>query len=925
MKKVSKDAIYLIDGSSFLFRAYYGLRPLHTSKGIPVQATYGFCRMIKKIVDEFNPNYMVILWDSKGKTIRKEIYEEYKAQRQAPPSDLSLQKEQIVNFSDSIELCQIFRPGYEADDLIASVVNQNKKRDIVIITSDKDLYQLLSSYVYIYDPFKKEMVDKEKFISERGFSPENLLMYHSLLGDSSDNIPGVRGVGKKGAEALVKQFGTLEELYKNLDKVEKERIQNLLAEQKEAAYLSKDLFTLRTPEIKETLKDFEFDKNHWSNALDIFIEFEFKSLARGIKPSEAVYIQSEIDLGRTIEKKLPRMRAERAIEPVKKNWKCKIVDTKESLEELIKDLKKVKFFALDVETTGLKPLEDRLVGLSFAFDNELGYYVPVSHVDDDIKQLPIKYVLEKLKPSLESEKLKKTLHSVKFDRLVLFRYGIELRGIEFDSLLAANLVRKGWEKIGLKSLSYFYLQEPMRLFSDVIGKNKTFATVPMKEAAEYSAHDSLQTYKLKFVLEKKLNKVSKIKKIFYDLELPLCDVLYRMERLGILLKPEILKKLEKVIEKDLNNIGCKTLGAIGAQRNDKDVKINLNSPKQVEKLLFDELKLPVVKRGELGKSRSTDQSVLEELSKIHAIPGLILKYRELSKLYSTYVKPLQGAVNPETGRIHTTFSQIDAATGRLASYNPNLQNIPVGSGYGIKIRSAFVATRGKIFLSADYSQIELRVLAHISKDKNLKEAFIEDRDIHTETAAQIFDVSAEKITGEQRKVGKRINFSIMYGLTPYGLSKDLGVKQSDAKKYIESYFDEYPGVARWMDKVIEKAKKTGYVETYLGRRRYFPGLLEENRTLYEHARRAAINSPVQGSTAEIVKLAMISLEKALIKKGLKAQMLLQIHDEIIIELPKDEEDKVRKIVKNIMEQVVDWDVPLKVDIRTGENWEEITK
>jgi len=922
VQKLEKNAIFLIDGSSFLYRAYYALRALHTSKGIPVQATYGFCRAIKKIIDEFEPQTIALVWDSKGETFRRKLYSEYKAKREAPPSDLMDQKKQIIEFAETIGLYQVAKVGCEADDLIASIAAENKKNQIVIITPDKDLHQLIDGeQVVVFDPFKKIIIDKNTFIKIHEFPPERLTLYHSLVGDPSDNIPGVKGIGKKTAQELVKNFETLDELYKNLDKIKKDRTKQLLEGNKEYAYLSLKLFTLKIYKLGISSKKLAFRKDNWLNGYEFFKKFEFESLLKGI-PKKNLEVKKDkkgqMSLFTIVEndkKKEP---------PIKKApWECIIVNTPNGLDNLITYLKKKKFFAFDTETTGVEPLKDRLVGISFAAEKTKAYYVPVAHTSND-KQLDRDYVIGKLKPILESKRIKKTLHNAKFDRLVLWQYGIEVAGIIFDSLLAANLLRKARQKIGLKILSLKYLDEPMTSFGDVIDKKyKNFASVPIENAAAYSAHDSLQTYKLKFILEKDIKKEKKLSKLLKKMELPFCDVLFRMEKEGIKLDEEIIKDVTSSVNRAIKTIEEKISAALKYKHIKNKGEINLNSPKQIEELLFDHLKLPVIKKSPEGR-RSTAQEVLDELSEVHPIPGLILKYRELFKLKSGYLGPLPKRINPKTGRIHTSFNQTNVATGRLSSYNPNLQNIPGSSYYGMKIRSAFYAERGNIFLSADYSQIDLRVLAHTTKDKILQKAFLEGKDIHAQTAAQIFDVPIKKVSPKQRQVGKRINFSIIYGLTPYGLSKELGIKQSEAKTYIEKYFEQYPDVGKWMKEVVEEAKRKGYVETLFGRRRYVPELHESNKVVYEAARRVTINTPIQGTSAEIIKFAMIEIDKKFENKKLEAKMILQIHDELIFELPKKEKNTVQKVVRKCMEGIVRWKVPFIVDMRTGKTWEKIS-
>lgn len=944
MHRIKKNALFVIDGSYILYRSYYGLRPMQTSQGLGVQAVYGFCRAIKKLIDIFDPQNFILVWDSKGKTFRSEIFKDYKATRQPAPSDLFIQKEYITEFSNLIKLKQIAKSGYEADDLIASISWDYKGEQVVIVGPDKDLYQLLSDKTVIYDPFKEVIIDQKSFEKDKGYSSEKVPFFYSLLGDTSDNIPGVYGIGKKTATNLVQQFDSLKDLYNNLDKVKKERTKKLLLENKENAFLSLKLFLLKHYKLNLEKKDFEFDKNNLVEAAPLYEKMEFTSLLRNLKSNfGAKEVEKRIEIiSKTTDKPLEpkkqgdvqlsmfepqeKQQTESIIKDIKQadvKWKCHTITDNKGLTELIKKLKESKEIAIDTETSGLRPLQDKLVGVSFAFNKKEAYYIPFAH-ECETAQLNRAETLEKLKPIFLSSKIKKILHNAKFDALALKQYGIDIKNITFDTLIAANLLRKDdSEKINLKILSSRYLNEPMHTFKQVLkDKYKNFSQVPIEESAEYAAHDSLQTFKLKSILEKKLKTLPKINKIFNELEMPFSKVLFKMELAGIKLNAEKLKEIGEKIENELKTVETKIFAAIEYKHAKKWLSMNLSSPKQVQSFLFDELKLPVVRKTIKGQ-RGTGQEVLEELSKLHPIPGMILKFRELSKLKSTYVKSLIKEINPNTGRIHSSFSQILVATGRLSSSNPNLQNIPTATNHGI--RSVFEAEKGKIFIAADYSQIELRVLAHITKDENLIAAFTNNTDIHSKTAGQIFDVPIKDVTKEQRQVGKRINFSIMYGLTPYGLSKDIGIKLVQAKEYIQKYFDTYKNVSKWIENTIKKATEDGYVETLMGRRRYVPGLRERNNILHQSAGRIAINSPVQGSSAELIKKAMIKIDKILEEKKLKAKIILQIHDELVIELPKAESEQVEKIVKKEMENAVKWIIPLKIAIHLGKNWEQVTK
>lgn len=902
MKFDPKKTIFLIDGSSCLYRAYYSLRPLHTPQGIPVQAVYSFCRMIKKLINTYSPEYIVLVWDSRGKTTRHKMYKEYKATRQAPPSDIFDQKDFIVEFANLIGLKQLEQKGIEADDIMFSVAKEQAKNNaIVLMTLDKDMGQTfaLGDQVYILDTFKDKLYDRASFEEKMGFPVEKMPFYFALLGDVSDNIPGVRGIGKKTALDLVNTFDSLEDIYARLSEIKKARVVSALEQNKDNAFLSRELFLLQYYKTGLGKSDLSFDAKNWPKARSLFEKLNFKSLLKeiGRTKGEKTYI---------IDKKIVHW----------KKYDFKAVTTTQDLQELCAYLKKKKAFAVDTETNGLRPLQVDLIGISFCAEKGKAYYVPCGHKINH--QLSCDEIIAALKPILEDPTIKKYLHNVKYDQLVLANHGIELQGFAMDTMVAAKLVIRDWQSPGLKKLSHYYFEEEMLTYGDVVKfhKYKDFSHVPLDLAVLYSCADSLQTFRLAPLIEKEL-KEAKLEKQYYEIEHPLTQVLYKIEREGIFLDSNIIKDLDRKVIQDLATIEEKIATLVGKET------INLNSPRQVEDLLFYKLKLPPQKKTATG-GYSTDHEVLQKLAKIHPIPGLIIKYRELSKLKNTYIDALPTYINSNTKRIHTTFSQVMTATGRLSSSNPNLQNIPV-SGFGLEIRTAFKPKANNVFIAADYSQIELRVLAHLSQDKNLIDAFLKGHDIHRETAARLFDVPIDKVTHDQRQLGKRINFSILYGMTPYGLSKDLGISFKDAKHYIEKYFAQYPSVSDWMENVVEFTKEYGYTKTFWERRRYVPNIYERNRALYEEARRIAINTVAQGTAAEIMKIGMINLDKAFEEHAIDAHILLQIHDELLISGPKDQVEKTEQLIKEVLESVVDWHVPLVVTTHIGADWKEVTK
>ncbi|MCX5923298.1 MAG: DNA polymerase I [Candidatus Dependentiae bacterium] len=930
--KISKKSVFIIDGSSFLYRAYYAVKPLYTSKGLAVQAVYGFCRMIKKIIDLLRVDHVIIVWDSKGKTHRHEIFSEYKGTRQAPPSDIFEQKALIQEFADLVGILQLSQVGKEADDLMFSFAKKVEKSgyQAVLVSSDKDMRQALSENIIIFDPFKDAVMDVAACQDRYGFEVFKLPFYFSILGDASDNIPGVKGIGEKGATDLVTQFSSLNDMYENIDKIPKQRIKDLLIEHKDKAYLSERLFLLRLFDIDLTVEDTVLNPASWAKAAQLFQKLEFKSLVKDI---ELKYGIAEIDaVGNQIS-----LDVASESRPLHEKYDFVLINQEKQLVDLCKNLSEAKSFAIDTETTRLDPMQAELVGISIAYKVGQAFYIPLGHKQEsqlsivqeasplkNEQQLSKKIVVDHLGPILKNKNIEKYMHNAKFDQLVLNQAGLEVVGVSFDTMIAASLATKEWEKNGLKDLSEQFFNETMLNYKDMIKQHKAqdFSYIPVSVATQYAASDAHQTLKLVSVFKKEL-KEQLLDDLFYNIEFPINDILVAMQQEGIFCSVDLLKHLSVQVDKDLKKIEQEIFLVAGKE-------INLNSPKQIRELLFDQLKLTPQKKSGKGATFSTDAEVLKALQLEHEVPKMMLAYRELYKLKSTYIDALPTYINPKTQRIHTSWNQTIAATGRLSSSNPNLQNIPkdrleYGKEYDVDVRSAFQAKSGWSFISADYSQIELRVLAQLSKDKNLVHAFLSGQDIHAQTAAKMFDVDLPQVTDEQRSIGKRLNFSILYGLTAYGLSKDMLIPYADAKKYIDLYFEQYPGVCAWMEGVVEFVKKHGYTQTLYGRRRYLPGIYEKNKGLFDLARRIAINTPAQGTAAEVTKLGMISFDKAIKDRGLQAKVLLQIHDELLVTCPDQEVEEVSKLLEKTLISAVAWDIPLQAAIRVGKNWREVTK
>lgn len=897
-----EKTVYLIDASSYLYRAYYSIKPLTTPEGEAVNAVFGFCRMLKKLIDTFDPHYLSLVWDSKGVTARHEEYPNYKATRQAAPDTLFTQKERIIQICDAIGIHQEARPGIEADDLLYSLSKDFTEQGfyVVVITADKDMGQLLTNdAIRIYDPLKEKLYDRLAYEERLGMAVDRILLYYTLVGDSSDNIPGVAGIGEKSALELVSQFATLEEVYARLDTITSKRALTALQNHKDDALLSEKLFKLRYYYTDTAPDALAFNKEQWNKAIDFFKLLNFKSLL-----STTTYKASYDD----------------RLAYWKQRLKVFIVTTEAELVALCAQLQSVGAFAIDTETDGRPPLDCRLVGISVACDTATGYYIPCGHWTGE-SQLHSAVIARVLGPLCADVRIKKYLQNTKFDQKVLSQHGIIFANVAHDTMIAASLVAPSGQRLGLKALSEFYLGEQMLDFADFVDgkKTKNFAYIPIADGAWYAAIDAVQTLKLIPILEKELH-THHVQKLYEAIELPITQVLYAMEVEGIWCDTSVLDQLRTTLTRRLARLEEDISHAAGLL-----FPINLNSPKQIQDLLFKHLRLPPVAKSASG-SESTRHEVLVKLAPLHSVPRMLLEHREVAKLLNTYVDALPESINRRTGRIHTTYNQTGVATGRLSSTDPNLQNIPVGNSEElITVRSAFKAKPGYLFVSADYSQIELRILAYLSQDPLLIAAFGEGRDIHQETAVYLFDKAPDTVTHEERQIGKRVNFSVLYGVTPFGLAREMQIPVAHAKNYIDRYFVRYKGVAAWMASLIETAQKDGYVTTHWGRRRYIPAIREKNKVLFQEACRVAINTVAQGTAAEVVKRAMVAFDRALKNNNLAAHMLLQIHDEILVEATAEQADRVEHLLKEILETIVDWNVHLSVTTRRGADWQLVSK
>jgi DNA polymerase-1 len=892
------EPVYLIDGSAYIYRAYHAIAPLSNSEGLPTHAVYGFINILLRVFREKEPRYVAVAFDLKGPTFRHEIYPEYKANRPPMPEDLVCQLPYIRQAVEAYNIRCLEESGFEADDLIASAARRLEKagHPVVIVSGDKDLMQLVDKKTLFWDPMNNRQIDTEGVLEKYGVPVTSLLDYFSLVGDSSDNIPGVPGVGPKTAAKLIGEFGSLDDLYKRLDELDKKKLVEKLEVHRDQAFLSRDLIRLK--EDLDVAEDQEFYARPEPDNDKLRELFTFLGFKRLLK--------------------------DQVENPALDRKGYQLVTDERSLQEVVAVLRSSKVMVIDTETTGLDTLSAGLVGVSLCGGADKAWYVPIGHVDEAGSlcpgQIEIKQVIEILRPLLEDAKLPKIGHNLKFDYKVLANHGVTIAGSIWDTMLCSYLVEPSRRSHKLDDLAMELLEVKLTSFDEVTGqggkkKGKeevTFATVSLEKARDYSCEDVHASFLLWEYFRPKLEELD-LWSLFSEVESAVVVVLAEMERAGVLVDHEVLKKLAEEFSDDMKGLERDIYELAGE-------KFNIGSPKQLGEILFEKLKLPQGRKTKTGYS--TDAKVLEKLARYHDLPASVVNYRNLAKLKSTYVDSLLEQINPQSGRVHTSYNQAVTATGRLSSSNPNLQNIPIRTPEGQRIRSAFVAAPGHLFVAADYSQIDLRVMAHYSGDHALVDDFKSGRDIHRQTAAEIFRVSSDFITTEMRRVAKTINFSIVYGISAFGLSSRLNLSRKEAATFIERYFEHYPGVKKFMDDIVEQVRRDGYVTTLLNRRRFLPEINSSNRVQRESAERIAINTPIQGTAADIIKLATIEVDRQLREKKLKTRMLLQIHDELVLEVPEKELDTVTGLIKPAMENVMKLDVPLVVNISTGTNLAE---
>ena len=898
--KQKADYLVLIDGTAYLYRAFHALPPLKNSKGENTGAIHGFLKALNKIIEDFNPKHIGLVFDAKGKNFRHKIYSEYKANRSAMPPELIEQIPKLYEILDYMGYPPIIINDVEADDVIGTLSNKFKTiPEVKIFSGDKDFAQLVNDKVTIINPITLEIMDIKGVKKKFGVVPENIIDYLALVGDKSDNIPGVPGVGGKTASKLINQYGNTEKIIKQKDLIPG-KVGEAIKLNPDQLQLSKTLATIRQDvEISLSLNDLKKQESKKESLIKIYKSLELNSLLK----NEI----NENDGNENSEKNNKK-------NTVQINYN--IVSDKKLFLKIIKEIEKKKFVSFDLETTSLDYIEAQIVGVSLACDSKKAYYIPLLHEDQSkYKQLPKKFVLENLKPILETHKIKKVGHNLKYDRNVLRNYDIVLNGIEHDSMLLSYVYDSTAIRHGLDNAAEKYLSHKTIHYEDIAGKGVKqipFSKVDIKTAAEYSCEDVLVSYELYNYLWAKVSKDENIIKVYKNIEMPLVPILSNIERNGVLVESKTLNKLSKELDSELKTIEKKCFKIT-------EKEFNLNSPKQLQEILYEDLKIPISKKTPTGKP-STDEDTLQYLSESYDLPRLILDYRSLNKLKTGYTDKLPLQISKITGRVHTSYQQAITSTGRLSSTEPNLQNIPIKSAQGKKIRNAFIADKGKKIFAADYSQIELRIMAHLSGDKNLLKAFKNKIDIHSFTASEIFGVDVNKVSSEDRRSAKAINFGLIYGMSSFGLSKQLGISIPEAKDYMDIYFSRYPKIKSYMLEKKTFAKQHGYVETLFGRKLYLPEINSKQAQRRSYAERTAINAPVQGTAADIIKIAMIEIDKWLTEKKSMTKMIMQVHDELVFEISENDIDSEIEDIVKLMQNCITLDLPLEVNFGIEDNW-----
>ena len=930
MPTIAPNPLVLVDGSSYLYRAFHAFPPLTNSAGEPTGAMYGVLNMLKSLISQVQPSHIAVVFDAKGKTFRDEMFEQYKSHRPPMPDDLRKQIQPLHDIIRALGIPLLVIEGVEADDVIGTlaVAASKANQKVLISTGDKDMAQLVDDNIMLINTMNNTLLDREAVIEKYGIPPELIIDYLALMGDSADNIPGVAGVGEKTALGLLQGIGSMAEIYANLDKVAElpirgaKKLGDKLLAEKEMADLSYRLATIKTDVALDiTPEQLTLGASNNDQLTEYFGRYEFKRWLNEVmngadsitnnneQPTKINHYQVTPSLAQdNSDETLPAIQIDRS--------RYETLLTEADLNRWVEKLKQAKLFALDTETDNLDYMAANLVGISFALENGEAAYLPLQ-----LDYLGAPKTLEKttaltlLKPILENPAIQKVGQNFKYDLTIFARNGIDVQGVAFDTMLE-SYVLNSTGRHNMDDLAKRYLGHQTISFEEIAGKGKnqlTFNQIPLEQAAEYAAEDADVTMKLQQVLWEKLSKEPTLEKLFKEMELPLLGVLSRMERRGVLIDSDALFLQSNEIANRLSELEEQAYVLAGQP-------FNLASTKQLQEILFDKLGLPVIQKTPKG-APSTNEEVLEELAFSHELPKVLVEHRGLSKLKSTYTDKLPQMVNPQTGRVHTSYHQAVTATGRLSSSDPNLQNIPIRNEEGRRIRQAFIAREGFTVVAADYSQIELRIMAHLSQDQGLINAFTQGKDIHRSTAAEIFGVALDEVTSEQRRNAKAINFGLIYGMSAFGLSRQLGIGRANAQSYMDLYFKRYPGVQTFMHDIREKAKAQGYVETLFGRRLYLPDINSSNGMRRKAAERVAINAPMQGTAADIIKRAMIQLDQTL-QNDPDIAMIMQVHDELVFEVRSEKVAFYSELIKTQMESAADLVVPLIVEVGQGNNWDE---
>ncbi|MDR3432766.1 MAG: DNA polymerase I [Rouxiella aceris] len=930
MAQIAENPLILVDGSSYLYRAYHAFPPLTNSAGEPTGAMYGVLNMLRSLLLQYQPSHVAVVFDAKGKTFRDELFAEYKSHRPPMPDDLRAQIEPLHQMVKSMGLPLLVVPGVEADDVIGTLALEAEKAGhaVLISTGDKDMAQLVTPGVTLINTMNNTILGPEEVVTKYGVPPELIIDFLALMGDSSDNIPGVPGVGEKTAQALLQGLGGLDALYGDLDKIATlsfrgaKTMATKLADNKDVAYLSYQLATIKTDVALDITCDrLTVSQPDASELKGLFERYEFKRWLADVE--QGIWLSGKKGPVTASKKNAvaeSESHEQTAVVPAQLSQEGYItILDQATLDQWLAWLKEAEVFAFDTETDGLDTLTANLIGLSFAIAPGKAAYLPVAHDYLDCPaQLDRNSVLAQLKPLLEDPKQAKVGQNLKFDRGVLLRYDIELQGIDFDTMVESYVLDSVSGRHDMDSLADRYLGHKTVTFEEIAGKGKnqlTFNQIALEQASPYAAEDADVTLQLHQTLWPKIAQEPGLKKVFSDIDMPLVPLLSHIERTGVLIDQNILAAHSKELAIRLNELESKAHELA-------EEPFNLASTKQLQAILYDKQKLPVLKKTP-GGAPSTNEEVLAELALDYPLPKVILEYRGLAKLKSTYTDKLPLMISPKTGRVHTSYHQAVTATGRLSSSDPNLQNIPVRNDEGRRIRQAFIAPADYCIVAADYSQIELRIMAHLSQDKGLLTAFSEGKDIHRATAAEVFGLALDKVSGEQRRSAKAINFGLIYGMSAFGLSRQLNIPRKESQRYMDLYFERYPGVLEYMERTRQQAAAQGYVETLDGRRLYLPDIKSSNAMRRKAAERAAINAPMQGTAADIIKRAMIKVAGWLAQPDApRARIIMQVHDELVFEVHKDDVEKANETIRRLMEESMTLAVPLKVDIGVGENWDQ---